>query len=46
MALPDDASKAERAAAALAIAAVRLQEAYGAARGPLAEFSALVSNKS
>lgn len=45
-ALPDDASRAERAAATLAIAAVRLQEAYGAARGPLADFSALINKKS
>jgi hypothetical protein len=31
----------ERAAAALAIAAVRLDEAFAAARGPLADFAAL-----
>lgn len=45
-AIGNDRPKAEKAAAALAIAAVRLDEALAAARGPFAEFAALTQHKS
>lgn len=41
-----DRTRLERTAATLAIAAVRLDEAFAAARGPLAEFAALAQRKS
>ncbi len=45
-AITRDRPKAERAAAALAIAAVRLDEALTAARGPFAAFASLAQHKS
>ena len=41
-----DRTRLERTAATLAIAAVRLDEAFAAARGPLADFAALTQRKS
>jgi hypothetical protein len=41
-----DRTRLERTAATLAIAAVRLDEAFAAARGPLAEFATLAQRKS
>lgn len=40
-----DRTKLERTAATLAIAAVRLDEAFAAARGPIGEFAALTQRK-
>ena len=45
-AITNDRPKAARAAAALAIAAARLDEALTAARGPFADFAALTHRKS